>query len=184
MEQTVHDLESAFAAIDGGVMFLDVLQDSSKPDEDTRIKDEGAAKLAEKIASCHGGKLKSLNLYNQGLTAKGVASLCAVLSSTHLVKLRLGANEFGDEGCQHLAAALPHTKMTNLDLFGNGITDAGLRMLLFASPPTLMGVTLENNKLSGDGKTLLKDWNFNPKAWRMRHHDEMAAGGGGSSAAP
>jgi len=172
-EKTVHSLDEAFAALDAGVLFLDILQDPSQPDVDTRILDAGLVLLAEKLPAA--AKLKSLNLYHQGITAKGIASLAAVLPQTHLQKLRLGGNDIGDEGCKELASVLPKTKMTNLDLFSNGITDDGFKLILFSSPPSLMGLTLDQNKLSGDGVALYKEWNFNPKAWRLKHQAELVS---------
>jgi hypothetical protein len=171
MEKTAHTLEEAIEHINAGVLFLDLLQDSTKPDQDTKIHDEGVALLCEHIKP--DTKLKSLNLYNQGLTPKGVEALANILAHSHLVKLRLGENQIGDEGCRVLSRALNTSKLTNLDLYENGITDEGLKLLLFHSPPSLNGLTLEHNNLSGDGLNLLKDWNFNPRAWRLRHKDEL-----------
>jgi len=97
-----------------------------------------------------------------------VSALAEVLHATHIQKLRLGGNGFGDAGCLALAKVLPTTKMTNLDLYDNGITDEGLKAVLFASPTTLNGLTMEKNPLSGEGMALIKDWNFSAFSSRMR----------------
>jgi Ran GTPase-activating protein (RanGAP) involved in mRNA processing and transport len=94
------------------------------------IKDTGVSLMSEAVRETP--TLKSLILYNCGITSRGAEELSRALTqNSSLEKLDIGCNSLGDEGIRHMAEALKRNKQLK-ELWiggGAGITDKGAASL-------------------------------------------------------
>jgi Ran GTPase-activating protein (RanGAP) involved in mRNA processing and transport len=99
------------------------------------VGDDGVARLTAR------GELRrcaSLELPDNGITARGAWLLAASPAVNQLGKLELGSNPIGDEGAAALAAS-PHLRgLQELGLGSCGLTDTGVKAL--ADSPHLRGL--------------------------------------------
>nr|XP_021326497.1 NACHT, LRR and PYD domains-containing protein 12-like [Danio rerio] len=109
-------------------------------------------------------KLKTLWLYNCGLTDEGCAALALALRSNpeHLRDLDLSVNKLRDSGIKLLSPLLedPHCKLEKLWLSDCGLTDEGCAALasaLRSNPEHLTELNLSKNKLGESDVKLLSD---------------------------
>ena len=97
-----------------------------------------------------GSSLKTLNLYNCGITS--LEPICKVLLDTQLEELNLGYNKFKDNGLVDLCSVLPGSSLKNLDLCNCGITS--LEPMKVLTDTKLEKLDLRYNQIKRDGFTL------------------------------
>jgi hypothetical protein len=98
-----------------------------------RIGDTGASSISEAVRET--ATLKTLILYNCGITSRGAEDLSRALAqNSSLEKFDIGWNSVGDEGISHVAEALKQNKqLKELWIGGSaGMTDKGAASLASA----------------------------------------------------
>jgi hypothetical protein len=97
-----------------------------------RIGDTGASLISEAVRET--ATLKTLILYNCGITSRGAEDLSRALAqNSSLEKLDIGWNSVGDEGISHVAEALKQNKqLKELWISKCGMTDKGAASLASA----------------------------------------------------
>ena len=118
------------------------------------IGDNGASLISEAVRKI--ATLKTLNLFNCGITSRGAEDLSRSLAQNcSLEKLDIGLNNVGDEGISHVAEALKQNKqLKELWISSCGITDKGAASL--ASALTINN-SLKMLCIGGSGDTLTED---------------------------
>ena len=96
------------------------------------IGDTGASLISEAVRET--ATLKTLILYNCGITSRGAEDLARLLAqNSSLEKLDIGWNSLGDEGISHVAEALKQNKQLKELWIGRcGMTDKGAASLASA----------------------------------------------------
>ncbi len=96
------------------------------------LGDAGAVALANGLSKYKARRLQVLDLWENGITAKGGKSLAEALRTNGaLVTLELRGNSLGDDGAWAFASLMPNSRaLSTLDLSSNGITPAGAQVLL------------------------------------------------------
>ena len=109
------------------INFIEHLDLSRNP-----IGDTGASPISE--AASKAAMLKTLSLYECGITSKGAEDLSRTLAqNSSLKKLDIGWNNLGDEGISHLTEALKQNKhLKELWIGKCGMTDKGAASLASA----------------------------------------------------
>ena len=97
-----------------------------------RIGDTGASFVSD--AARETATLKTLTLYDCGITSRGAEDLSRALAqNSSLEKLDIGGNNLGDEGISHVAEGLKQNKqLKELWIGGCGMTDKGAASLASA----------------------------------------------------
>lgn len=101
------------------------------------IGDEGVSALAAGLAAL---PLRTLELYNAGIQVKGVKALAAALPDSLLENLRLGGNDFGDEGGQALLQGVKGSGI--MELYVRDLPSTGCSLKTIG----LLRAALEENK--------------------------------------
>ena len=117
--------------------------------------------LSSYLIKPHVSSLKSINVSNNNISAKGVEALVNPLQhSQHLVQLTIGQNPFGAGGVNTLADALRSMKsLQGLHVSHNHIGDEGAKTLAAAlnTNQSLTILTLSYNDIGPDGAAALAE---------------------------
>lgn len=129
------------------------------------LEDDGAEALANALKES-APSLEVLDMAGNDITAKGVASVAACISSKQfLTKLNLAENELKDQGAILISKALDggHGQLNEVDLSTNSITWLGARLLAEAvvQKPGFKLLNINANFISDEGidglKNIFKD---------------------------
>ena len=128
-------------------------------DDEAKIGDEGAKKLAVALSSLN-CRLTHLELWNNNIGDEGMKHLSAALTKSPLIHLNLSVNNIGDEGIKEfvLAFKTPDTKLISINFSGNKISNPGIIALstLIENPNSkIISLNLGTNNFDDEGLSFI-----------------------------